>query len=271
MQKHVALVHQAVAEFSARNFESVVELLYAAFESLELTSLYLSDDSYNAICDAVQILDLLMENLSVVEKNAYTIEKLTTVQKSLDGLVEVDLLTFRKQLNDIQDLFRAVQIGLNFLNSHKLDLEAENPLVSIGLIADGYILLYKWEQSERVDYIVDDFNHFFSKLHLDLERIQSALEESRNNSEVDRVKELLIEMIRHFPETKKGGFLELGDIYFEEENYRQAIDCYMKTIVMGTQKELLKPKILLACNTMARNASSSKDANRWREFLINFF
>ena len=78
-------------------------------------------------------------------------------------------------------------------------------------------------------------------------------------------------MIQEFSESKKEGFLRLGELYFKRKEYAKATDAFMKTIIMGTHKDLVKSQGEIACNILASEAEDPEEAGRWRELLINFF
>ena len=104
-----------------------------------------------------------------------------------------------------------------------------------------------------------------------LEQCQKEVQKALNSKDIRSAQTLLEFMMEQYPESKKQAFLQLGHLHYQEKDYQKATEAYMKTIVMGTPKESVRKNIQVACNTLAREAESSKEAARWRDVLINFF
>jgi cytochrome c-type biogenesis protein CcmH/NrfG len=65
--------------------------------------------------------------------------------------------------------------------------------------------------------------------------------------------------------------VNLGELYFVQEQYQKAMEAYMKAVMLGTPKHQVKTQVQTACNALARTATDKKVAARWRQVLIDFF
>jgi len=270
-RKCISLGHQATAEFATRNFERVVNLLLQVFDNLEITSLSIRNDIYNAIFDGVEMVELMLNHLPTIETNFYSQELIKALKDALSPKSSVDLVAFLKQLNDFQNLLAGIKVGFNFFNNNNLSLEAVNSIVSFGVLEGGYIELYRREDSEAVDLIVKEFNDCFAIQQSNVEAFETEIEKQLALGAIAKAKELLHQMMEQYPTTKKDAFFQLANLHFDGKEYREATDAYMKTILLGTRKEDVANKVQIACNVLAREAETVEEASRWRELLINFF
>ncbi|BDS11339.1 tetratricopeptide repeat protein [Aureispira anguillae] len=271
MQKHIELTHQAIAAYSSHNFEQAMDLLCKAFRQLHFSDLIFSDATYNAIFDAVEMVDVLFEHLPVLERSEeadLTIQNLKIALEELN-LVEVDF--FSKQVDDFQLLLKGLRVGFDFFEKRQIPLKIQPPMVSIAFKKGAYIQLIKWQNSAEVDRIINAFNASFSTPNSSLEDCQQQLELALSEGDKQRAEELLEDMMKRYPESKKQAFLKLGNLYFETKNYQKATEAYMKTIVLGTPKEMVRSNVQTACNALAAAAENPKEAGRWRDLLMNFF
>lgn len=271
---HILLTHQAVAEFLARNFEQTAKLLHQAFQKLEIEDLYLSDASFNAICDAIEIVELMYENLPVLEPTTYAQEAITQLKTAVEK-GGIDLPTFQKNILDFEILLCGLRIGLDFFCNNNLQLENPQTPLSFGVEKEDFIQLYQLKNTLETARLIELFNDcFIQKKEKNLAEYQSEIAALLSDSQVDsfiKAKKLLEEMMQQFPQSQRAAFLQLANLYFEQKDYRAAVDAYMKSIVMGTPKNGLKNNIQIACNSLAANASSKDEVKHWRTFLAEFF
>jgi hypothetical protein len=270
-RKCISLGHQATAEFTTRHFERVVNLLLQVFDNLEIVSLNIRNDTYNAIFDGVEMVELMLDHLSVIEENRYSEELIKSLKDALSPASAVNLLTFLKQLSDFQSLLVGLKVGFNFFKNNDISLHTEDSIVSFGLSEGGYIELYKREDTEAVDIIIKEFNDCFVIQQSNVDGFLAEIQKQLELGSIARVKDLLHQMMEQYPATKKRGFLQLANLHFDEKEYRAATDAYMKTILMGTRKDDVIKKVQVACNVLIREAETVKEAGRWRKLLINFF
>lgn len=269
---HITYVHQAIAEFFARNFEQTAKLLCRAFQNIEIRDLYLSDASFNAIYDAIEIVELFYENLPILEKNNYA----ETTTQSLKIAIEkgnIDLATFQKNILDFENLLAGLQVGLHFFSNYNLSFENPETPLSFALEEDGFIELYQLKKDAATTALIQKFNDCFTqkkeKNIADFEaEIETLLQENPLNYSAIQLQ--IEAMMQQFPTTQKKGFLQLGNLYFEKKEYRLALDAYMKSIVMGTPKNTLRANIQTACNSLKMYASTKEEEKHWKEFLEEF-
>ena len=271
MSKHIEFTHQAFAAYSSRNFEQALALLCKGLDHWESPAHRLSNASYNAIYDALEMIEALLVYVTVWESNDYVVQLLQTIRKSLDDVKEVVWDDFQQHIEEFKVLLQGVRIGFNFFNNNNLALLDANPILSFALTEEGTITLLKSRGNAKVDALVEAFNACFRAELTSLEQCEKEIKAALDLGDVSRAKYLLEWMMEQYPESKKQAFLQLGHLYFEEESYQKAAESYMKTIVMGTPKEFVRDNVQVACNRLAADASNSKEANRWREVLINFF
>lgn len=271
---HILLTHQAIAEFFARNFEQTAKLLHQAFQKLEIEDLYLSDASFNAICDAIEIVELMYENLPVLESTHYAQETILQLKTAVEK-GGIDLPTFQKNILDFEALLYGLRIGLDFFCNNDLSLENPETALSFGLEKDGFIQLYQLKNTPETTKLIELFNDcFIQKIEKNLADYQTeitALLAENQEDNIERAKKMLTEMMEKFPQSQRAAFLQLANLHFEQKDYRAAVDAYMKSIVMGTPKNGLRNNIQIACNSLAANASSKEEVKHWREFLAEFF
>lgn len=269
MSKYIRLTHEAVATYSLGDFEQAVILLGRAFEQISLEHLDGSNATYNALFDAVEMVEALFNYLPILEKNADVTSILHQFKTGLEDFNTGSSFLEEHQIDDFKLLLKGLQVGFNFFLSHQISLQEQQPMLSFAVTQQGEIQLIKWQNSPKIDQIVADFTSCFaikSKAHC-----QQAYEKALAQGNKTEAKRLLVYMMDHYPESKKQAFLDLGDLYFEENAFQKATEAYMKTIVLGTAKEVVRPKIQVACNALAANATNSKEAGRWRDLLMNFF
>lgn len=271
MDKHIELTHQAIAVYSARNFEEAIVLLQKAFSNLKFSNLKFSNATYNAIADALEMVELLFEHLTILERNQMTDLILQALKGSLMDLAKVNLETFSEQLGRFTSLLDGLQVGFNFFNQQQISLLETEPMISFDLVEADQIQLFKWRNDSEVMKLVEAFNNSFAPQTKSLEACRQAIEEALEKEDKAAAEELLLYMIERYPKSKQQAFLNLGHLYFKDKAYQKATEAYMKTIVMGTSKEEIKTEIQTACNALAAAAKTSKEASRWRELLINFF
>lgn len=271
MSKYIELTHQAFAAYSARNFGQAINLLCKAFKHWTLKEEELSNPNYNALYDAVEMVENLSVYLTIWERNTYVVEIIDAFKHSLDHLNKTNLSSLEQQIELFKGLLNGVQIGMDFFNNNGLSLFPEQPIVSFELTTNATIKLLKWEHSTRADALIIAFNACFRLEMTSLEQCQKEVQKALDSEDIPRVKALLELMMEQYPTSKKEAFLQLGHVYFQEEAYQKAAESYMKTIVMGTPKELVRSNIQVACNALAAEAENSKEAARWRGVLINFF
>jgi tetratricopeptide (TPR) repeat protein len=271
MSKHIELTYQAFAAYSSRNFEHALSLLCKALYYWQPTSQSLSDSSYNALYDAVEIAENLSIHIPIWETNAYTTALIQGLKTSLDNLKEIDWSEFKEQVEKFKSLLEGVQIGFDFFNNNEISLIDSNPVLSFSLTQTGEIELLKWTESPQVDALIVAFNACFKLEMKSLEQCEKEVQKALKAEDTARAETLLEFMMKQYPESKKQAFLQLADLHFQVQSYQKATEAYMKTIVMGTPKESVRDNIRIACNALAAAAETSKEAARWRGVLINFF
>lgn len=271
MPKHTDLTHQAFAAYSSRNFGYALSLLCKALYYWQPTDQPLSNATYNALYDAVEIAENLSIHLAIWERNAYTTEVIQTLKASLIDLKDIDWAEFNEQVELFKNLLEGAQIGFDFFKNNGLSLLEPNPILSFALTPKGAIELLKWTESPQVDALIVAFDACFKLEMKSLEQCEKEVQKALKTEDTERAEALLEFMMKQYPQSKKQAFLQLADLHFEVKAYQKATEAYMKTIVMGTPKESVRDNIRIACNALAAEAETSKEAARWRGVLINFF
>jgi tetratricopeptide (TPR) repeat protein len=271
MPKHIELTHQAFAAYSSRNFESALSLLCRALNYWQPNNQRLSDGTYNALYDAVEIAENLSIHIPIWERNIYTSENIDALKKSLNELDTIDWAEFNEQVIAFKKLLEGAQVGFDFFSNNGLALVDSNPILSFALSQKEEIELLKWKDSPKVDALILAFNACFKIEMTSLEQCENEIQKALDSGDTARVESLLTFMMEQYPENKKQAFLQLADLHFQAKAYQKAAEAYMKTVVLGTPKESVRKNIQVACNTLAAETENSKEAARWREVLINFF
>jgi len=271
MPKHIELTHQAFAAYASRSFESALSLLCRALNYWQPTDKPLSNGSYNALYDAVEMAENLSKHISIWESNAYSNKTIQALKDALDHLERIDWTKFNQQVETFKHLLEGVQIGFDFFSNNGLSLLEPNPIISFALTSKGEIELLKWRDSPRVDALILAFKACFKLEMTSLEQCQKEVQKALNLEDTVRAATLLKLMMQEYPENKKQAFLQLADLHFQAKDYQKAAEAYMKTVVLGTPKELVRKNIQVACNALAAETENYKEAARWREVLINFF
>lgn len=271
MPKHIELTHQAFAAYSSRNFESALSLLCRALNYWQPTNKRLSDGSYNALYDAVEIAENLSIYIPIWETNVYTNKTIQTLKNSLNDLEAIDWVKFKEQVEAFKNLLEGAQIGFDFFSNNELSLLDSNPILSFALTQTGEIELLKWTRSPKVDALIVAFNACFKLEMTSVEQCQKEIQKALDTEDTTRAEALLGLMMEEYPENKRQAFLQLADLHFQAKAYQKAAEAYMKTIVLGTPKESVRKNIQVACNALAAETENYKEAARWREVLINFF
>lgn len=271
MPKHIELTHQAFAAYSSRNFEYALSLLCRALDHWQASNERLSDGTYNALYDAVEIAINLSMHIPVWEPTAYTNEIIQLLKDSLDDLEVIDWTLFNTQVEEFKKVLEGVQIGFDFFSNNELSLLESNPIVSFSLPQKGEIALLKWTKNPQIESLIAEFNACFKIEMTSLEQCEKEIQKALEAKDNKRAEALLKLMMEQYPENKKQAFLQLADLHFQVKAYQKAAEAYMKTVVLGTPKELVRTNIQVACNALAAETENSKEAARWREVLINFF
>lgn len=271
MLKHIELTHQAFAAYSSRNFDYALSLLCRALNYWQATHQGLSDGTYNALYDAVEMAENFLLHIPVWEATTYASETVQVLKDSLNDLEIIDWAEFNQQVEAFKDLLEGVQIGFDFFSNNELSLLDSNPIVSFALPQKGEIELLKWAENPRVEALIAAFNACFKVEMTSVEQCKKEIQKALDAKDNRRAEALLELMMEQYPEHKKQAFLQLADLHFEAKAYQKAAEAYMKTIVLGTPKESVRANIQIACNALAAETENSKEAARWREVLINFF
>ena len=271
MQKYIVAIHQAMAEFSMQNFSKTIDLLWQGWKGIVVKNLVVDKAMYNALCDGVAILEVLLHQLPIFEYNAYAKKTITSLNAVLYGNQKIILEEVEGLVDSFKHLLFGIHSGVQFFEAHRYNIATPDPLVSIEWTEKGELQLHQRHDNRIVEVITDDFYAYFKEKRNHPAVFYQAIEQAKEQNDTPKVIELLHELMTKFPKKQKECFLQIADLYFEAEAYREATDAYMKSIVLGVPKEEVVEKVRTACNTLAREAATSKEANRWRELLINFF
>jgi tetratricopeptide (TPR) repeat protein len=171
----------------------------------------------------------------------------------------------------LDQLLEGLWVGFDFFGNNNLSVEMEPPLLALQIEANGQIQLFKCQEHALVEQLIAEFNACFEvqlESPVAYERALKPLLEQKQWTEAEA---LLQKQLEQFPHNQRLAFVNLGELYFVQEQYQKAMEAYMKAVMLGTPKHQVKTQVQTACNALARTATDKKVAARWRQVLIDFF
>lgn len=271
MQQAIGFVQQAGAAFYTRHFTKAVYLLRRALQALPATWPYPQALCW-ALLDALEMVESWYQGLSMLEPTAHSqqlLQQLTQLLEQENPAQETEAI--QEALTGLEELLEGLWMCFDFFDNNNIPLEANPPLLSIGLGAKGAVQLYKWQEHAVVEELVQEFKACFEVQLESPTDYQQAVQELLEANQVEEAESLLQQQLEQFPDNQRLAFLSLGELYFRQEFYQKAMESYMKAVILGTPKELIRPQAQTACNALARTAENSKAAARWRKVLMDFF
>lgn len=274
MQRFIDLVQQAITEFSAHNFDAVTNLLLHACRQLSIENLSMTPVFYNALCDAVEMIDLICQHFPIIVYKGYLKQSVTNLKAALlDANTTVSLVVFTQNITAFTLCLQGLEFVLNF-SSKQAILTTNPPIFFFQIGEDGILELFENTavEDERKTAIIDAFNRILvdnqqTTVETYLANYQIFLEEKN----LAAAEEQLLQMIEQHPKTQKEGFFHLAVVYTEQNEYEKAADAYMKSMVFGMPKAVIGKKIKNLCSHLIMMADNPKEAKRWQELLMDFF
>jgi tetratricopeptide (TPR) repeat protein len=272
MQQAIGFVRQAGAAFYTRHFPKAVYLLRRMLQALPRTSAYPQTLRW-ALLDSLEMVESWYEGLPVLESSDHSLQLLDDLHQLLAKAepTPTEQQQLQQQFSNFDQLLEGLWVVFDFFENNNLSLQQEPLLVSIELAAKGELHLYRWQDTPSVEAIVAEFEACFASSLAHAEDYQEAVEQLLVQREFDQAEVLLLEQLERFSDNQRLVFLQLGDLYFQQERYQKAMEAYMKAVVMGTPKDQVRRQAQTACNALARHAENAKAAERWRKVLVDFF
>ncbi|MCP4442474.1 MAG: tetratricopeptide repeat protein [Aureispira sp.] len=273
-------IEKAYLAFQQHYFAECIERIHLAFESLEHYKFEnLDNTQFNAFYDALEMLELLVR-LPIVEQTDYINTTLKRFKRKLNAFMLPsggDLEALANQVPNLSKLINGLFVGIQYFHKKQIKLNSFPPVLSFELSRNGNIALYAWidrqptVSSQPVEQFKTDFEALFKKEQAAQKDYLAQAQELLKNGEAPKAIKILQHAMRVHPAIKKECFLQLGNIHFQENQYAEAVDAYMKALVLGVPKQTIKDKVLTATQQLMSTAKDYKTINRWQELLDNFF
>jgi hypothetical protein len=74
-------------------------------------------------------------------------------------------------------------------------------------------------------------------------------------------------MMQGFPHTTREAFKRMGDIYLIIKEFNKAVDCYMKSMVLGEPKDNLRAPVRQAAKYLLEKCETKEERSRLEEWL----
>lgn len=273
-------IEKAYLAFQQHYFVDCVERLQLSFEFLEKQNFtQLNNTEFNALYDALEMLQLLVK-LPIVEQNDYIQNTLGTFKQSLDRFMLPrggSATELSEQIPIYRKLVNGLLIGIQYFQRKQISLNAFPPVLSFELSEDGQIALYAWidrqptVKPQPLEQFKTDFEALFKKEQTSQKDYLAQAQSLQDNGEPQKALKILKHAMRVHPAIKKECFLQIGNIQFQQKDYAEAVDAYMKALVLGVPKQTIKAKVLEATQQLMSTAKDYKTITRWQELLDDFF
>lgn len=271
MKKAVRLAQQAYADYQMGNFRSAFQLMHRSLQCLGVVYHKMSDAQYNVLYDAYEMCAAQYGYCRLIEPSGYSANLLANFKLILDRKRRVSLVQLNQVLVEFSEMVYALYVIHDFCFNNDLNWQSEVVPLSFSMDSDAQLKLHIVHQNQEVQGLIDAFNACFyvhdKRGVVDWEHLQQLQDSEQQGAAVDLIKKY----IGKYPKEQKTLFLKLAEVYFEQEDYVNAVDAYMKTVVFGTPKEQVAERIRFCCNYNARYADNPKEASRWRDLIYDFF
>lgn len=273
-------IEKAYLAFQQHHFGVCIERLYLGFESLENHKFtQLNNSEFNAFYDALEMLQLVVK-LPIIEQNSYIQNRIGQFKQILDRFLlpkggNVELLA--QQIPLCTKLNNGLLIGIQYFQKKQISLNAFPPVLSFELSEDGTIALYAWIDRQPtmtpqpLEQFKTDFEALFKKEQISQKDYLAQAQNLHEQGDSNKALKILNHAMRIHPAIKKECFLQMGNIQFQQKNYSEAVDAYMKALVLGVPKQQIKAKVLEATQELISTAKDYKTITRWQELLDDFF
>jgi len=274
MQRYIDLVQQAITEFSAHNFDAVTTLLLRAWQSLSIESLSMTPAFYNALCNAVEMMDLICQHFPSILYDGFLETSIQNLKNALEVQTEqpINLSTFNDYINAFGLCLQGLEFGVNFFSRQGL-LNSTEPLFFFRITASGTLELYENTKINGIDTtaVIEAFNAALHKEKKSAEAYLITAQQLLEEKQFAAAEQHLYQMMKVHSNTQKEGFFHLAGLYAEQQAYERATDAYMKSMVFGMPKAVVGEQVKKLCSLLIRAAENPKEAKRWQELLIDFF
>ncbi|MFK7799732.1 MAG: tol-pal system YbgF family protein [Aureispira sp.] len=272
MQQAIGFVQQAGTAFYTRHFTKAVYLLRRALQALPNVLPYPQPLRW-ALLDLLEMVESWYQGLPMLETSAYSQTLLQELKQWLEQEEEAykEHKGVKEKLRALDQLLEGLWVGFDFFGNNNLSVENDPPLIALQMEANGQIQLYKCQEHAVVNQLIAEFKACF-ELQLDNPVDYAiALKPLLEQKQWEAAEALLQKQLEQFPSNQRLAFVSLAELHFLQEHYQQAMEAYMKAVMLGTPKDQIQKQVQTACNTLARTATDKKIAARWRQILIDFF
>lgn len=278
-QIFINYIKQAIDAFEEGEISLVLQQqkrAFGIFQDYELSKL--NTRLYNALYDATETLAFSLSQLKTISYNKYAAQCAIALQNELKlfadenqggSYTELDI-AIRQYAKLIENLC----IACDFLNEVKIELK--NPLSPISLEVDAdSIELYKnihpnLGNSNNYDQYLKQFKLFFRPKHQNLEDFLTEIDQLAAKKEYTNCIDLLQNHLKQDSKHQKALFYKLGDIFFAQQEYAEALEAYMKGYVLGGNKEQIKDNIQKACSHLMLCMDDPKERSHWQKLKQRF-
>lgn len=271
MDKMLRLSKESYAHYKMANFRDAFERMHRAINLLKINYLPLNSVQYNLLFDALEMLEVQMQQSSIIRSSNFSTNTLNVFSDTLNRKIQTTLGRLQQLKKDMAILLQAVYVAYDFCQNNQVDVSSDASIVQFSVAEGGHIVLHCCNQLPATLALVPIFNACFEQL---------LSEQGPNWDKIATLKDRKayaegIQTIKTYFQLSNGNqkrlFWELAELYYLQKDYKNAVDAYMKTVVFGTPKAEVAEQIRFCCNYEARQADNPKEAARWRRLIIDYF
>ncbi len=271
MDKMIRKSKESYANYQMANFRLAFDQMHQAIQLLEINHIYLNSDQFNLFYDALEMVDVQMQQTSIMLPSKFSTDTLNELLDTLNSNKRTTLGRLQHLKRDLEILLKAVHVAYDFCQNNQVDFSSASPSLQFSVAEGGHIVLHCCNQLPATLALVPIFNACFEEVvpenGPDWDRITALKAREAYAEGIHTIK-------TYFQQTsgqQKRLFWELAELYYLQKDYKNAVDAYMKTVVFGTPKAEVAEQIRFCCNYEARQADNPKEAARWRRLIIDYF
>lgn len=278
MDSFVNAVSKAVSAFKSRNYLQALEELEIAFGLLDPSCFKeIAAPTFNAIYDA-QEMTALMAELPVFEKNSFAEQTISALKNALDVFTTSEGGTAKRLLNALEPfelLLRGMAVSMKYLQRKKLRADDFPPEVSFEITADALLRLYVWSEEKpakiaEISRLKEEFELLFEKERKSAQYYLDKADELLQKEHFEDCLQVLNQAISEQESIKGTCFIRKADVFMKLHKYEEAIDSYMKAMVLGEPKHKMNASVKEACSILLKNSEKRDDRNRWNSLMQDF-
>lgn len=282
MQFLIAETARAAVDFARHRYESVLSILNAAWQQWQGQGgrPALNDPLYNALCDASDMAALLAERLPVFVFEGFLSDFWRDWRRLLADFTlppgeQPDWKTLLDHLPHFHYALSGMAAAALFCAEQHISLTDSFPKVRFELTEQGYLCLCPGAETNEAETrrLKNAFHAFFGKNNSeqDPQNLQLAAEQCLLQEQYRQALQLLQTLQEQFPTYRPAWiFKQKGNIYSLLDESYLAVDCYIKSIVLGQPSDSLAPAIQSAGSKLLEQCSSDEDYQHTLDWLRNF-